>query len=170
MPSPSVAIRRLGAGEVALVRQLNVLFGNSFDDPETYTAEPPGDAYLQSLLASDHVIALVALAGEEVIGGLVAYELPKLRSRRDARPASSRTQFYIYDLAVGAEHRRQRIASSLIEHLREIGARRGAWVIYVQADHGDDPAIALYQKFRVGEQVFHFDIEVEPPCGEPAKV
>jgi aminoglycoside 3-N-acetyltransferase I len=162
MPSPSVAIRRLGAGEVALVRQLNVLFGNSFDDPETYTAEPPGDAYLQALLASDHVIALVALAGEEVIGGLVAYELPKFeRSRRE---------FYIYDLAVGAEHRRQRIASSLIEHLREIAARRGAWVIYVQADHGDDPAIALYQKFGVGEQVFHFDIEVEPPCGEPAKV
>jgi aminoglycoside 3-N-acetyltransferase I len=31
----------------------------------------------------------------------------------------------------------------------------------VQADHGDDPAIALYEKLGVREDVLHFDI---PPA------
>jgi aminoglycoside 3-N-acetyltransferase I len=33
-------------------------------------------------------------------------------------------------------------------------------VIYVQADHGDDPAIELYTKLGVREDVLHFDIPV----------
>src|SRR3712207_4960997 len=131
-PAP-ITLRRLTPADVPLLRQLNTLFGAAFAEPGTYTAEPPSDAYLHGLLAKEHVFALVALAGEEVLGGLVAYELDKFeRARRE---------FYIYDLAVAAEHRRRRIATALIEHLREIAARRGAWVIYVQADHGDDPAI-----------------------------
>jgi aminoglycoside 3-N-acetyltransferase I len=98
------------------------------------------------------VIALVALAGEEVLGGLVAYELDKFeRMRREV---------YIYDLAVAAEHRRRGIATMLIKRLREIAAERGAWVVYVQADYGDDPAITLYEKLGGREEVLHFDIPV----------
>jgi ribosomal protein S18 acetylase RimI-like enzyme len=86
------------------------------------------------------------------LGGLVAYELDKLeRARRE---------FYIYDLAVAAEYRRQGIATALIEHLREIASQRGAGVIYVQADRGDSPAISLYEKFGSREEVLHFDIAV----------
>jgi hypothetical protein len=33
-------------------------------------------------------------------------------------------------------------------------------VIYVQADLGDDPAIALYTKLGVREDVLHFDIPI----------
>jgi aminoglycoside 3-N-acetyltransferase I len=154
MPSPHVTPRRLGPADVPLLRTLNALFGIAFADAETYGAEPPSDAYLEGLLAKEHVIALVALAGEEVLGGLVAYELDKFeRARREV---------YIYDLAVRAEHRRQGVATALIGHLREIAARRGAWVVYVQADHGDDPAIALYEKLGVREDVLHFDIRVDP--------
>ena len=152
-PAP-VALRRLGPSDIPLLRGLNAMFGRAFDDPESYGAEPPGDDHLRSLLAKEHVVALAALSGDEVVGGLVAYELDKFeRARRE---------FYIYDLAVAAEHRRRRIATALIEHLREIAARRGAWVIYVQADYGDDPAIALYGKLGVREDVLHFDIGVEP--------
>jgi aminoglycoside 3-N-acetyltransferase I len=149
-----VTLHRLALADVPLLRKLNALFGDAFAEPETYTAEPPSDAYLEGLLAKEHVVALVALAGEEVLGGLVAYELDKFERER--------REFYIYDLAVAAEHRRRRIATALIEHLREIAARRGAWVIYVQADYGDDPAIALYGKLGVREDVLHFDIKVEP--------
>jgi len=35
---------------------------------------------------------------------------------------------------------------------------RGAYVIFVQADYGDDPAIALYTKMGIREEVLHFDI------------
>ncbi|HXW72601.1 MAG TPA: GNAT family N-acetyltransferase, partial [Methylocella sp.] len=62
--------------------------------------------------------------------------------------------------AVAETHRRRGIATALIERLREIAAQRGASVIYVQADSGDGPAIALYEKLGVREEVLHFDIKV----------
>jgi hypothetical protein len=39
-------------------------------------------------------------------------------------------------------------------------ARRGAYVIFVQADVADAPAIALYTKLGAREDVLHFDIAV----------
>jgi aminoglycoside 3-N-acetyltransferase I len=153
MNQAPTALRRLAPADLPLLRRLNALFGDAFNEPETYGAEPPSDAYLEGLLAKDHVIALVALSGEEVVGGLVAYELDKFeRARRE---------IYIYDLAVHEAHRRQGVATALIEHLRGIAAQRGAWVVYVQADHGDDPAIALYEKLGIREDVLHFDIPVD---------
>jgi aminoglycoside 3-N-acetyltransferase I len=154
-----ITLRRLTSADVPLLRQLNTLFGEAFAEPETYTAAPPSDAYLESLLAKEHVVALVALAGEEVLGGLVAYELDKFEQ--------ARREVYIYDLAVRAEHRRQGIATALIARLGEIATRRGAWVIYVQADYGDEPAIALYEKFGDREAVLHFDIRIEPAPRTP---
>lgn len=128
------------------------MFGEAFGEPDTYGAEPPGEQYLRDVLAKEHVIVLVALAQGRVVGGLVAYVLDKFeRARREV---------YIYDLAVAAPYRRQGIATSLIERLREIATTLEAWVIYVQADYGDDPAIALYQKLGVREEVLHFDIAV----------
>jgi aminoglycoside 3-N-acetyltransferase I len=152
MLSPALTFRRLGPADLSLLRKLNVLFGEAFADPETYTGAPPDDAYLEGLLAKEHVFAVAALSGEEVLGGLVAYELDKFEQ--------ARREVYIYDLAVGEEHRKQGIATALIEHLRGIAAGRGAWVIYVQADYGDDPAIALYEKLGVREEVLHFDIAI----------
>jgi aminoglycoside 3-N-acetyltransferase I len=154
MPSSSISLHRLGPTDVSLLRKLNTLFGNAFGDRETYGGEPPTDAYLEGLLVKEHVIVLVALAGDEVLGGLVAYELDKFERMR--------REIYIYDLAVDAEHRRRHLATALIEYLREIAAQRGAWVVFVQADYGDDPAIALYEKLGTREEVLHFDIGIEP--------
>jgi aminoglycoside 3-N-acetyltransferase I len=152
MGSQSVTLRRLSSSDVPLLRKLNALFGEAFGDPNTYGMEPPSDAYVKGLLAKEHVIVLVAISGEDVVGGLAAYELDKFeRMRREV---------YIYDLAVATNYRRQGIATALIERLRDIAARRAAWVIYVQADYVDAPAIALYEKLGVREQVFHFDIGV----------
>ena len=59
---------------------------------------------------------------------------------------------------------RQRTATSLIQILQDIAAKRGAYVIFVQADSGieDEPAIALYTKLGSREEVLHFDVAVEP--------
>jgi aminoglycoside 3-N-acetyltransferase I len=46
----------------------------------------------------------------------------------------------------------------MIAELQRIGALRGAYVIFVQADYGDAPAIALYTKLGSREDVMHFDI------------
>lgn len=149
-----LTVRRLEPGDETLFREMNLVFGRAFGEPETYGAKPPGAGYVARFLGKDHVHALVATEGGEVIGALVAYELEKFEQER--------REIYIYDLAVAAEHRRQGIATALIEHLRTIARTRGAWVIYVQADHGDDPAIALYTKLGTREDVLHFDIPVAP--------
>lgn len=146
-------IRRLVPGDAARFRALNAMFGAAFEEPETYAAKAPSETYLEALLAKDHVVALVAMDREAVIGGLVAYELDKFEQER--------REIYIYDLAVAETHRRQGVATALIAHLRGIARERGAWVIYVQADYVDPPAIALYEKLGTREEVLHFDIKVE---------
>lgn len=150
--SASFSLYRLTPADVAPLRALNAVFGEAFGDSETYGAALPTDGYLTALLAKEHVIALVALAAGDVVGGLVAYELDKFeRARRE---------IYIYDLAVAEAHRRRGIAAALIERLRHIAAARRAEVIFVQADYGDDAAIALYEKVGTHEHVLHFDIAV----------
>ena len=71
------------------------------------------------------------------------------------------SEFYFYDLAVSAEPGRKGIATALINVLREIAVSRRAAVIFVQADYGDDPSVALYTKLGVREDVMHFDISVD---------
>ena len=71
-----------------------------------------------------------------------------------------RSEIYIYDLAVAETHRREGIATALIQELKKIAAARAAYVIFVQADLGDAPAIALYTKLGAREKVLHFDISV----------
>jgi aminoglycoside 3-N-acetyltransferase I len=126
------------------------MFGEAFGDPDAYTSKPPGHAYLSRLLATDYFIALAALRGDEVVGGVAAYELRKFEQER--------SEIYIYDLAVAEGHRRRGIATALILELKKIAESRGAYVMFVQADLGDDPAIALYTKLGVREDVLHFDI------------
>ena len=130
------------------------MFGEAFDDPDSYSAKRPSVEYQRRLLASDYFIALAAFKGSEIVGGIAAYELKKFEQER--------SEIYIYDLAVAASFRREGIATAMIEELKKIAAERGAYVIYVQADTGieDEPAIALYTKMGVREDVLHFDIPV----------
>jgi len=131
---------------------LLTMFGIAFDEPDRYGAKRPDAAYFRKLLGSEYFIALTASKAGEVVGGLAAYELMKFEQ--------ARSEIYIYDLAVDEGHRREGIATALIEELRRIAAARGAYVIYVQADYGDEPAIALYTKLGAREDVMHFDIPV----------
>jgi aminoglycoside 3-N-acetyltransferase I len=147
------SIRRLGPADLARMDAMLSMFGAAFEDMATYRGRPPSAAYLQRMLGSESFVALAALKGEDVVGGLAGYELHKFEQER--------SEIYIYDLAVAADHRREGIATALIEALKRIAAARGAYVIYVQADIGDEPAIALYSKLGVREDVLHFDIAVD---------
>lgn len=119
MSSPA-SIHRLGATDVAAVRAMLALFGDAFEDKDTYVANQPDDAYLHRLLSSDSFVAIAAYSGSAIVGGLAGYLLPKFEQ--------SRSEFYIYDLAVDQSH------------------------------YGDDAAIALYTKLGTREDVMHFDI------------
>lgn len=150
MPAHAATIRRLGPDDGATLAALNALFAEVFEDPASYAGRPPGDAWVREVLGREGVVALVAESGGAVVGGLVAYELDKLEQ--------ARREVYLYDLAVAADRRREGVATALITRLCDIARRRGAWVVFVQADLGDDPAIALYTKLGTREDVLHFDL------------
>lgn len=153
--SRDLSVRQITRDEPALMKALLTTFGEAFDDMETYCGNQPSDAYLQQLLGSHHFIALAALKNGEVVGGLTAYELKKFERIR--------SEIYIYDLAVAAAHRREGVATALIQELKKSAAARAAYVIFVQADMNDAAAIALYSKLGIREDVLHFDIPTEHP-------
>jgi aminoglycoside 3-N-acetyltransferase I len=142
--------RVLNADDAPALRAMLDLFGDAFEDREAYGAKQPSDDYLRRLLESETFVAIAAFEGERVIGGLAGYVLPKFEQ--------ARSEFYIYDLAVDAKYRRLGLATAMIEELKTLASRRGVYVIFVQADYGDDPAVALYTKLGVREDVMHFDI------------
>jgi len=146
-------IKQLSDKDLALMSELLDCFDQVFKQPETYTDHRADENYTASLLKSDEFIAMVAVIDAHVVAGLVAYELKKFEQHR--------SEIYIYDLAVSKEHRRKGIATALIQQLKVAAKKRGAWVIFVQADYGDDPAIHLYSKLGCRENVLHFDIPVD---------
>lgn len=149
-------VRRLGPADIEAARDLNALYAHAFEDADTYRRERPDDPWLARQLAKHATILLVAEIEGEVVGGLTAYELAKLEAARN--------EIYLYDLAVAEAHRRKGIATALIEELQHIAAETGAWAVFVQADYTDPPAIALYTRLGIREEVLHFDL---PPLPRP---
>lgn len=148
---PGYAVRLLRVEDVASMRQVLHLFGRAFEDIATYSGAQPTDDYLRALLGSETFVAIAAFKGDSVVGGLAGYVLPKFEQPR--------SEFYIYDLAVDEAHRREGIATALIDEVRRVARERGIVVIFVQADREDDPAIELYTKLGTREDVLHFDID-----------
>lgn len=148
--SPPRRMQVLGAADHAALRDMPALFGKAFEDPEQYGARPPGEAYLRLLLERDSFVTLTAFEGPRLGGGLAGNLLPKFEQER--------CEFCIHDLAVDAAHRRCGAATALIQELQRQARRCGSGRICVQADRGDDPAIALYSRLGRREGVLHFDI------------
>lgn len=141
--------------EVASLHKLMQVFAAAFEDVETYVSKPPTTTYLKNLLQNPTNIVIVATAAnDEIVGGLIAYELQKFEQEW--------SEIYLYDLAVAESYRRQGIATQLITELKLIAKKRGAKAIFVQADNIDTPAIALYTGLASGieSEVTHFDITV----------
>lgn len=146
------AYQRIAVSDLDVLKALLAVFGEAFGERDTYQGAVPSDAYLEALLGKPHFIAVAALHGKDVVGGLAAYELEKFER--------ARSEVYIYDLAVREDHRRQHVATGLIRALGRIAEARGAYVMYVQADRGDEAAIRLYESLGTREDVHHFDIPV----------
>jgi aminoglycoside 3-N-acetyltransferase I len=147
--------RYLTSGDAPSLKALLSAFGTAFEDAVAYGSNVPDDAYLARLLGKEHFFAIIATMNDEVIGGLAGYQLDKFEQ--------DRREIYIYDLAVLREHRRKGLATGLITELKKIAAAHDVYVIFVQADLDDEPAIALYEKLGTMETAHHFDIAVKAP-------
>jgi aminoglycoside 3-N-acetyltransferase I len=145
-----VEIIRLTPRDATRFADWLTLFGRVFDELDTYTAAMPSAGYRDRLLAGPNFIALAALEDGELAGALAAYVLVKFEQER--------SEIYIYDLAVDEAYRRKGLATALVNETRHIAHDIGAWVVYVQADYVDPPAVALYTKLGAREDVLHFDM------------
>ncbi len=146
---------KLESNNIPELRNLMKLFSLAFYDTKNYEDNPPTDEYIESILKNPCNSVIVAMNEQsEVVGGLVAYELQKFEQQR--------SEVYLYDLAVAEDYRRQGIATNLIKELQEWAKQRGAYVIFVQADNVDAPAVALYTKLAssVEKDITHFDIPI----------
>jgi ribosomal protein S18 acetylase RimI-like enzyme len=114
--SPETEIRRLGPGDEEVVRRL---------------AEETAQT---ALLADDRTIFLAAFDGDEPVGFVFGYDLP----RRHGAPSIR----FVYELEVAESHRRRGIASAL---MRELRRSSGATEAFVLTEPENDAANALYE-------------------------
>jgi aminoglycoside 3-N-acetyltransferase I len=95
--------RQLTSSDVPSLKELLNVFGEAFNEPETYQSNAPSDTYLKRLLKGETFILLVAQYDNNIVGGLGGYVLEKFEQERK--------EIYIYDLALLKKHRRMGIAT-----------------------------------------------------------
>ena len=111
-------VRRLGVGDEDVIRRL------AEKAPQT------------ALLADDRTIFLAAFDGDDPIGFVFGYDLP----RRRGAPSI----LFVYEIDVEPAYQRRGIAKRLLTELLRIGHSRGAAEAFVLTDHDNVAANALY--------------------------
>ena len=128
----SFQIKRLTKEHLADFQALVNLFNTVFEEASKIGSE----THLLKLLGNESFIALAALAENEVMGGLTAYELP--------RYYSDSSEIFLYDLAVKPEYQRMGVGKRLIERLKNYCAEQGIKEFFVMAHVEDEHAIEFY--------------------------
>lgn len=149
----SFSIRELRSGDLRYMHDLLTMFGEAFEDVQTYSGNRPSDEYLTKLLDNEFFVAVVVLKDTVVVGGLAGYVLPKFEQ--------DRREVFVYDLAVAEGHRREGIATALLRETSRVAARRGAYAMFIQADADDEAPIAVYSRLGTRLDAVHFDIAVD---------
>jgi GNAT superfamily N-acetyltransferase len=118
----TIEVRRLTVGDEEVRRRLSI------DDARFDAAGAEGTARTphtvsgaREFLAAEGNVQLVAFAGEEPVGQLLAYELN--RRHGDGR------MMYVHEVGVRDDWRRAGIARMLFEALAEICRRRGRFLL-----------------------------------------
>jgi aminoglycoside 3-N-acetyltransferase I len=115
---PQTTVRRLGPGDEEIVRKL------AEQAPQT------------ALLADERTIFVVAFKDAEPVGFVFGYDLP----RRHGKPSI----LFVYELDVSLAHRRQGIATRLMNELHRIARARGTEDSFVLTEPDNAAANELY--------------------------
>ena len=144
-------IKRLTSEDIAAFTSLIKLFNTVFEEENPTLGS---EANSLRLLDNERFIAIVALAENEVMGGLTAYELPMYYS--DA------SEIFLYDMAVKPEYQRMGIGKGLIQSLKEYCIKHGIQDFFVMAHEEDEHAIEFYRATGGrAEKVVNFVYETE---------
>lgn len=117
--SGQTTVRRLGPEDAVVVRKI------AGGEPQT------------ALLAAGETIFLAAFDGDEPVGFVFGYELP----RRHGSPSI----LFVYELDVDEGYRRQGLATRLMRELGRIARERGIREGFVLTEPDNDAANALYR-------------------------
>jgi aminoglycoside 3-N-acetyltransferase I len=131
-PKP-IEIKRLNESDLQFFKSLIDLFNIVFEEDRSNIGN---DANLSGLLGNAQFIVMAALAEQEVIGGLTAYELPMYYA--------DHSEVFVYDLAVKPEYQRMGIGKELIRSLKADCSRKGVREFFVLAHEEDEHAIEFY--------------------------
>ncbi len=126
-------IRQLRRKDVREFRQLIRIFMNVFEAPARIE---PDEAYLAKLLENPAFVVIAALNGNDIIGGLTAYELPGYYSEQ--------SELFLYDIAVRQELQQTGIGKSLIAALRDYCRDKDIREMFVAANEEDVDAVRFY--------------------------
>ena len=131
-PKP-IEIKRLNESDLQFFKSLIDLFNIVFEEDRSNIGN---DANLSGLLGNAQFIVMAALAEQEVIGGLTAYELPLYYA--------DHSEVFVYDLAVKPEYQRMGIGKELIRSLKADCSQKGVREFFVLAHEEDEHAIEFY--------------------------
>ncbi|HZG86688.1 GNAT family N-acetyltransferase [Paenibacillus sp.] len=146
----NVTYKKLQTGDELIFSELVLLFNKEFESPNT---DYVNNDNIARLLSSPFFVCIVAIQGDEVIGGLTGYELD-MYDRKGST-------LYLYDIAVGTNYQRKGIGSSLIRELVKYCKSNEIRDIFVQADAIDQHAVEFYKNLG-GEKssVYQFTFAV----------
>jgi len=147
----SIEIKRITKQDLSKFTSLIDLFNLVFEEESKIGSE----ANSLRLLDSDGFIAIAAMAENEVVGGLTAYELPMYYS--------DSSEIFLYDLAVKPDHQRKGIGKGLLHSLKEYCIEHGIKDFFVMVHEEDEHAIEFYHATGgKSEKVVNFVYDVEP--------
>ena len=143
--------KRLKKEDLLIFNSLISLFNLVFEEENPTIGS---EANSLRLLDNERFIAIVALAENEIAGGLTAYELPMYYS--------DSSEIFLYDMAVKPEYQRMGIGKGLIQRLKEYCIKNGIQDFFVMAHEEDEHAIEFYRATGgKAEKVVNFVYEVE---------
>jgi aminoglycoside 3-N-acetyltransferase I len=129
----TIEVRRIQAGEERLAQNaLQALIPEDERDGKMASLR-----HLQHFLEERTNCLILAVRGTEPIGFAIAYTMPAYY--RDGWMA------YLYDICVRPEHRRNGIASRMIEELKACLRSEGVDSFWVGTDCSNAPAMLLYE-------------------------
>ena len=128
-----ILTRRLVPGDTELAIGAFAMMAAVFEEG----GSPLSRGYVDRLLARDDFWAFVAVAGDEIVGGLTAHTLPMTRAEQ--------SEIFIYDVAVRPDYQRQGVGRDLMAAVRDAAHASGHDDVFVAADEDDAHALDFYR-------------------------
>lgn len=143
-------VRKLAPEDLSAFHLLIQLFNEVFEEDEPAISSQTN---LLKLLSNDNFVAIAAFYGNEIVGGLTAYELQMYYSEN--------SEIFLYDLAVKPEYQRLGIGKKLLHQLKEYCVKNGILEFFVLAHEEDEHAVEFYRSTGgASENVVNFIYKV----------